>query len=72
MKPNTVGRVGGHSPQAGQLNPELTATQGIASGSIVMTLDGEMPVEFLNSGDRIVTRDTGMSVIRSVRSFQTT
>jgi hypothetical protein len=72
MKPKTVGRVGGHDPQTGQLNPDLTATQGIASGSIVMTLDGEMPVEFLNSGDRIVTRDTGMSVIRSVRSFQTT
>lgn len=72
MKPNTVGRVGGYDPQAGQLNPEVPMAQGIASGSIIMTLDGEMPVEFLNEGDRVVTRDTGMSVVRSVRSFHIT
>jgi hypothetical protein len=30
---------------------------GIAAGSRVMTLDGEIPVEFVAPGDRIVTRD---------------
>ena len=72
MKPKTVGRVGGHDPQAGQMNPELPSTQGIASGSIILTLDGELPIEFLNTGDRVITRDTGMSVVKSVHSFNTT
>ena len=34
----------------------------------VMTLDGEMPVEFLTEGDRVTTRDTGMAVLKAVRS----
>ncbi|MFN0115959.1 MAG: Hint domain-containing protein [Paracoccaceae bacterium] len=38
---------------------------GIAAGTRVMTLDGEIPVEFLSPGDRIVTRD-GMRRLVSV------
>jgi len=33
-----------------------------------MTMDGEIPVEHLSVGDRIITRDSGMSVLRSVSS----
>ncbi|WP_224814302.1 Hint domain-containing protein [Hasllibacter sp. MH4015] len=29
---------------------------GLAPGTTVLTLDGEIPVEFLNPGDRIITR----------------
>ena len=29
---------------------------GLAAGTVVLTLDGEIPVEFLNPGDRIITR----------------
>jgi len=29
---------------------------GLAPGTTIMTLDGEIPVEFLNPGDRIITR----------------
>lgn len=43
---------------------------GIAAGTTVMTLDGEMPVEKLHAGDRIITRDSGMSVLREVRCAQ--
>lgn len=30
---------------------------GIAAGTLVLTLDGLLPIEFLTPGDRIVTRD---------------
>lgn len=41
---------------------------GLAAGTTVMTLDGELPVEHLNIGDRVITRDAGMAVLRDVRS----
>jgi len=31
-----------------------------------MTLDGEMPVEHLSVGDRIITHDAGMSIIMAI------
>ncbi|KAJ54592.1 hypothetical protein ACMU_17960 [Actibacterium mucosum KCTC 23349] len=40
-------------------------TGGIAAGTEVLTLDGALPVEFLNAGDRVITR-AGMRVLRSV------
>ncbi|MEJ6398016.1 Hint domain-containing protein [Yoonia sp. 208BN28-4] len=39
---------------------------GICAGTTIMTLDGEIPVEHLSAGDRIITRDSGMSVLRGV------
>ena len=33
-----------------------TPLQAIVSGTMVLTLDGELPVEFLQPGDRILTR----------------
>lgn len=41
---------------------------GIAAGTKVMTLDGEMPIEFLSAGDRVITRDTGMAMLKGIRS----
>lgn len=32
---------------------------GIAAGTLIYTLDGEMPVEHLTPGDRVITRDRG-------------
>ncbi|MCF2903517.1 Hint domain-containing protein [Octadecabacter sp. CECT 8868] len=43
---------------------------GLAAGTTVMTLDGELPVEHLNAGDRVITRDAGMSVLREIRSHE--
>lgn len=62
MKPKTVGREG----VAERLAREIAST-GLMAGSIVMTLDGEMPIEALAAGDRIITRETGMAVIRDIR-----
>jgi len=44
-----------------------TRTSGLAADTIVLTLDGEMPVEHLSPGDRVITRDSGMAVLRDVR-----
>ncbi|MEZ5716368.1 MAG: Hint domain-containing protein [Paracoccaceae bacterium] len=43
--------------------------QGFVPGGIVLTLDGALPVEHLVPGDRIVTRDTGMAILRGVERF---
>lgn len=48
----------------------MSDTQGIALGSSILTLEGEMPVEFLSPGDRVITRDTGMAVLKSVRAVK--
>lgn len=42
------------------------AVQGMAAGTRVLTLDGELPVEYLTPGDRILTR-SGARVLRDVR-----
>lgn len=40
---------------------------GLAIGTTVMTLDGEMPVEHLVPGDRVISRTHGMAVLRSIK-----
>ncbi|PHQ94789.1 MAG: hypothetical protein COB39_13520 [Marinosulfonomonas sp.] len=45
---------------------------GIAVGTIVLTLDGEIPVEHLNAGDRVITRDSGMAVLTAVHMREVT
>lgn len=62
MNPNTVGR----EDVLERLKRDNART-GLATGSIVMTLEGEMPVEELAVGDRIITRDTGMATITAIR-----
>lgn len=38
---------------------------GIAAGARILTLDGALPVEYLEPGDRIITR-SGMRVLRAI------
>ncbi len=47
-------------------------TAGIAMGTIVLTLDGQIPVEHLNVGDRVITRDSGMAVLTAVHMREVT
>lgn len=44
----------------------MTEPKGIASGTVLATLDGYLPVDFLQPGDRVVTRE-GMRILRAVR-----
>ncbi len=41
----------------------------LAVGAEVLTLDGALPVEYLNPGDRVITRDSGSATLRRIRSF---
>ena len=43
---------------------------GLATGTTVVTLDGDYPVEHLNAGDGIITRDSGMAILRDIRILQ--
>lgn len=40
---------------------------GLSASSTIMTLDGEKWVAEVKPGDRIITRDCGMTLVRSVR-----
>jgi len=51
----------------GQDKGRSDAPRGIVVGTSVMTLEGEMPVEFLSPGDRVITRDSGIAVLRDIR-----
>lgn len=65
MKPKTVGRISGQDSAQAQ---HLIA--GVMPGSLILTLDGEIPVEHLLPGDRIITRDTGTAVLRAIHRRQ--
>ena len=57
MKPKTVWRV--KSEQDSQTRAYLLHA-GIVAGSIIFTAEGEIHVEYLSPGDKVVTRDSGM------------
>ena len=44
-----------------------TSLSGLCAGSIVLTLDGELPVEHLSIGDRIVSRTSGTAILRDIK-----
>lgn len=67
MKPNTVGRVGGETPQTGQYAPYASRDTGLLQGTSLLTLEGEMPVEFVNVGDKVITRDCGITRIEHIQ-----
>ncbi|MFC2967876.1 Hint domain-containing protein [Acidimangrovimonas pyrenivorans] len=58
-------RTGGKAAtNRGAQNHDITPA-GIAAGTIVLTLHGALPVEYLTPGDRVVTRD-GTRVLRGL------
>ncbi|HHB80814.1 MAG TPA: hypothetical protein ENK83_03575 [Aliiroseovarius sp.] len=42
-----------------------TGLNPLALGTVVYTLDGALPVEYLNDGDRVITR-SGARVVRAI------
>ena len=63
MKPNTVGRVTG-----GQGRPVAAhdMCHGIPAGLMIDTSEGARQVETLTAGDRIVTRNGGMTTLLGI------
>ncbi|MFZ7093377.1 Hint domain-containing protein [Primorskyibacter sp. 2E233] len=39
----------------------------LTAGTVVLTLDGALPVEFIAEGDKVITRDSGIAIVRQVR-----
>jgi len=67
MKPNTVGRVDGKDRHAGQISPFAVLDTGLLEGAQLLTLDGEIPVEFLCVGDKFITRDSGIAKVEHIQ-----
>lgn len=64
MKPKTVGRAtAGTIPHA----RKEFCHDGLIAGTIVLTGDGEIPVQYLSEGDRIITRNAGMVRLSAMR-----
>ena len=61
MSSSTGGRNAGKPPAAQRFNYKT----GLCEGTQVMTLDGNLPVEYLAAGDRVVTRN-GTRTLRHV------
>ncbi len=68
MKPNTVGRIDGSDRHAGQYGAYAALDTGLLKGAQLLTLDGEIPVEFLSVGDKLITRDSGISKVEHIAS----
>lgn len=67
MIPDEPGLTGGYIPPD-PLSVCAPPTEGFPSGTLLMTGDGAIPVEFLSPGDRIVTRDAGMMRLLDMQS----
>lgn len=63
---------GNHMKREPDMTHNMDTNAGIAMGTIVLTLDGELPVEHLNPGDRVITRDTGIATLRAVHMREIT
>lgn len=80
MEPKKAGRASGIPPASRSANASLAAhdrnssqppapsASGLIIGTPVLTLDGELPVEHLCPGDRIITRDSGTAELISVEA----
>lgn len=67
MKPKTVGRIGGKNPQARKYAPYAFRDTGLLQGTKILTLEGEMPVEFVSIGDKVITRDSGIARVEHIQ-----
>ncbi|WP_417720490.1 Hint domain-containing protein [Salipiger sp.] len=65
MEPKTVRRDDGRLPARHIDSPK--PLNALLAGTIVLTLDGALPVEALCPGDRVITRDSGTAVLRAAR-----
>ncbi|WP_323784674.1 Hint domain-containing protein [Thalassovita sp.] len=62
MKPKTVGRNDGRMTA----RRHVESSNGIMPGTLILTLDGALPVETLVPGDKIITRNTGLVELKAI------
>ena len=65
MEPKTVRCVDGVSRTR---HESIQNPNALTSGTVVLTLDGALPVEFLSPGDRVITRDSGFAKLVDVKT----
>ena len=68
MEPKTVrrdGTIGSETVPARHIVASRTFNALIA-GTVVLTLDGALPVEYLAAGDRVITRDSGAATLIAI------
>lgn len=53
--------------QADQYSLFEALDTGLFRGAMLLTLDGEIPVDYLSVGDTLITRDTGISKVRHIQ-----
>ncbi|ANT61224.1 hypothetical protein AYJ57_13095 [Salipiger sp. CCB-MM3] len=68
MEPKTVRRDDGALP-ARHIDSSCRLNA-LVAGTTVLTLDGALPAEYLSPGDRVITRDSGVAILRRVRHFR--
>ncbi len=71
MEPKTVRRALGAESHARHIAPE-DARNALPAGMVVLTLDGALPVEFLNEGDRVISRNSGVATLVRVTRYRRT
>jgi hypothetical protein len=62
MKPKTVVAQRGRNATKAHLESSF----GILPGTEILTLDGALPVEVLSPGDKIITRSSGVAMLKGV------
>lgn len=67
MKHPFAGAASGFSAAGGTRE----AAPGFPGEALILTLEGELPVAHLVAGDRVITRDRGMSVLRRIEVIET-
>lgn len=65
MPDRTMGLVRGANGAAMRRKATGVTPAGIAAGTVVLTCEGALPVDFIEPGDRIITR-AGMRIVREV------
>ena len=64
MEPKTVRCADGESPTR---HESIQRPNALTAGTVVLTLDGALPVEFLSPGDRVITRDSGFAKLVDIK-----
>ncbi len=60
------GRIGGDRPQCRPFISGQIELGGIVAGTLVHSLDGDLPAEYLSPGDRIITRNSGAAQLVAI------
>ncbi|APZ52365.1 Hint domain-containing protein [Salipiger abyssi] len=66
MEPKTVRRGDTQGSATARHIESSHPLNALVAGTVVLTLDGAIPVEFLSPGDRVITRDSGTAILRAL------